>query len=188
MFSIRRRSRRLTDSAAAVPSGMTIARPAGSMPYDVVADVYQQQVLASLSGKLGNAVAGKSADALLPDANGRIDNIALSPTPAEIQHGFGDRTSGLDLPPPSVGPLSLRIAAANGDASAEFEVAARLAEGKGTRAELRRSAALVLSAQPPRASRNRSIASAPSTSAALACPRMLSGRRSGTRAPPSRAT
>lgn len=121
----------LGGSAAAVPSGMTIARPAGSMPDDVVADVYQQQVLASLSGKLGNAVAGKSADALLPDANGRIDNIALSPAPAEAGAG-GDRTSALDLPPVSVGPLSLRLAAANGDASAEFEVAARLAEGKGT--------------------------------------------------------
>ena len=34
------------------------------------------------------------------------------------------------LPPTSVGPLSLRMAAANGDASAEFAVGARLAEGK----------------------------------------------------------
>jgi len=38
----------------------------------------------------------------------------------------------LDLPPATVGPLSLRLAAAQGDASAEFEVASRLAEGKGT--------------------------------------------------------
>ena len=121
----------LDGSAALVPSGMTIARPAGSMPDEMVADVYQQQVLASLSGKLGNAVAGKSTDALLPDANGRIDNIAHSPTAAQ-DGAAGDRTSALDLPPVSVGPLSLRIAAANGDASAEFEVAARLAEGKGT--------------------------------------------------------
>ncbi|MEZ5842805.1 MAG: tetratricopeptide repeat protein [Hyphomicrobiaceae bacterium] len=34
------------------------------------------------------------------------------------------------LPPTSVGPLSLRMAAANGDPSAEFAVGARLAEGK----------------------------------------------------------
>lgn len=37
-----------------------------------------------------------------------------------------------DLPPLTVGPQSLRLAAANGDPSAEFEVGARLAEGKGT--------------------------------------------------------
>jgi localization factor PodJL len=37
-----------------------------------------------------------------------------------------------DLPPATVGPMSLRVAAANGDPSAEFEVAARLAEGRGT--------------------------------------------------------
>jgi len=40
--------------------------------------------------------------------------------------------AALDLPPATVGPLSLRLAAAQGDASAEFEVASRLAEGKGT--------------------------------------------------------
>lgn len=40
--------------------------------------------------------------------------------------------SALDLPPATVGPLSLRMAAAAGDVSAEFEVASRLAEGKGT--------------------------------------------------------
>ena len=37
----------------------------------------------------------------------------------------------LDLPPAAVGPLSLRLAAANGNSSAEFEVGARFAEGKG---------------------------------------------------------
>lgn len=40
--------------------------------------------------------------------------------------------SALALPPATVGPLSLRLAAANGDPSAAFEVGARLAEGKGT--------------------------------------------------------
>lgn len=39
--------------------------------------------------------------------------------------------SDLELPPATVGPLSLRRAAASGDASAQFEVARRLAEGKG---------------------------------------------------------
>ncbi|HUS97695.1 MAG TPA: hypothetical protein VMX97_13230, partial [Hyphomicrobiaceae bacterium] len=35
------------------------------------------------------------------------------------------------LPPALIGPLSMRIAAANGEPSAEFEVGARFAEGKG---------------------------------------------------------
>lgn len=35
------------------------------------------------------------------------------------------------LPPPTIGPNSLRLAAAQGDASAQFEVGSRLAEGKG---------------------------------------------------------
>ncbi len=37
------------------------------------------------------------------------------------------------LPSALIGPLSLRLAAANGDASAEFEVGARFAEGKGVK-------------------------------------------------------
>lgn len=51
--------------------------------------------------------------------------------PAQSAAGTPARGS-LDLPPATVGPLSLRLAAAQGDASAEFEVASRLAEGKGT--------------------------------------------------------
>lgn len=46
------------------------------------------------------------------------------------------KASALNLPPATVGPLSLRLAAANGDPSAEFEVAVRLAEGKGTAQQL----------------------------------------------------
>jgi localization factor PodJL len=43
----------------------------------------------------------------------------------------------LDLPPATVGPLSLRLAAAEGDPSAEFEVGTRLAEGKGTQQDFK---------------------------------------------------
>ncbi|MFA5950272.1 MAG: tetratricopeptide repeat protein [Hyphomicrobium sp.] len=51
---------------------------------------------------------------------------------AELAQAAPGRTAPLDLPPATVGPLSMRVAAANGDPSAEFEVASRLAEGKGT--------------------------------------------------------
>ncbi len=39
--------------------------------------------------------------------------------------------ANIDLPPLTIGPLSLRNAAAHGDAAAQFEVAARFAQGKG---------------------------------------------------------
>jgi localization factor PodJL len=54
-----------------------------------------------------------------------------APVPAAAVATASGR-SALDLPPATVGPLSLRMAAAAGDVSAEFEVASRLAEGKGT--------------------------------------------------------
>lgn len=113
-----------------VPRGMTITDPARTMPEEAVADIYEQQILASLSGKLGMIAAGRNADALLPEMSGRIDVAYPDASVAPSQDG--GTASALDLPPATVGPLSLRLAAANGDASAEFEVGARLAEGKGT--------------------------------------------------------
>jgi localization factor PodJL len=44
-----------------------------------------------------------------------------------------------NLPPAMVGPYSLRLAAAKGDPSAQFEVAVRLAEGLGTEPDLKQS-------------------------------------------------
>lgn len=126
-----------TDSAkgaTAPPVGTTVAKTNANLPDALIADVYQQQVLANLSNKTGAAAAGKSADALLPEKSGRIDAAFTPPADAApaATEAEGKSARALDLPPATVGPLSLRLAAANGDASAEFEVAARLAEGKGT--------------------------------------------------------
>lgn len=118
---------------ADVPHGMTIAGSNGPLPDGAVADVYEQQVLASLSGKLGMIAAKQSAAALLPEKSGRIDaSYSVPETLPGTSSEDGGVASALDLPPVTVGPMSLRLAAANGDASAEFEVGARLAEGKGT--------------------------------------------------------
>lgn len=57
---------------------------------------------------------------LKPD-NGRIEPPPLPQKP----------TASRLMPPATVGPLSLRTAAADGDPSAEFEVAVRLDEGRG---------------------------------------------------------
>jgi localization factor PodJL len=66
--------------------------------------------------------------------------MKIAATPSDVTGQAADpqapvaagQTRALELPPATVGPLSLRLAAAQGDASAEFEVASRLAEGKGT--------------------------------------------------------
>lgn len=60
-----------------------------------------------------------------------------APLPPEPETGsLGQATAPpagtkVEMPPAAIGPLTLRRAAADGDASAQFEVAARLAEGKG---------------------------------------------------------
>lgn len=88
----------------------------------------RQQAMANVSGQLGQAAVDNPAAVAMP--------TALQPSPSgqlsNVPTGSMSQSSALDLPPASVGPLSLRLAAANGDPSAEFEVGARLAEGKGT--------------------------------------------------------
>jgi localization factor PodJL len=100
---------------------------------DAMQRAARQRTLAHLSGRLGDAASRSSANLVTP--------AALIPQAAEEQTAEGDQRSALaansamsmsrsiDMPPATVGPLSLRLAAANGDAGAEFEVGARLAEG-----------------------------------------------------------
>jgi localization factor PodJL len=119
-----------------VPVGTTLG--GHMMTPEALADVYEQQVLAGLSGKAAARAAGTAANNLLPEKAGPIE---AAYTPADIPDPAAPdripaRTGGLELPPATVGPLSLRLAAANGDASAQFEVGARLAEGKGTPQDL----------------------------------------------------
>lgn len=90
----------------------------------------RSQAMANMSGKLGQAQANQA----IPAAIDMSKDGALMPSASAatgVKNGNMANTA-LDLPPASVGPLSLRMAAANGDPSAEFEVGARLAEGKGT--------------------------------------------------------
>ncbi len=97
-----------------------------------VAKARRQQRLAKMSSDLGAAAAYATPAALMPD------NVAANPA----AHGAGSVSHAsdgnhLDLPPATVGPLSLRLAAAKGDPSAQFEVAARLAGGTGTQQDLK---------------------------------------------------
>lgn len=116
-----------TASAAFVPLGVLL-QPSRSLTPQELELLGERQRMANLSSEIGAAAARATPASLLTQeersriATGSITSSA-APAPA---------ASALDLPPATVGPLSLRLAAAKGDPSAEFEVGARLAEGKGT--------------------------------------------------------
>ncbi len=61
-----------------------------------------------------------------------VDTGSIGPT--------ADGQKPMALPPAMVGPFSLRLAAAQGKASAQYEVATRLAEGKGPDQNLKQAA------------------------------------------------
>jgi localization factor PodJL len=56
--------------------------------------------------------------------------------PAAVEYA-PEGASALEMPPAAIGPTSLRIAAQRGDPSAEFEVAARFAEGRGVKQDFK---------------------------------------------------
>lgn len=99
-----------------------------------IAHIENRRSMAKMSSELGTQAA--TADhAELMQQFGVSTSATSEPTPAETAKAAVTSTglaSKLNLPPATVGPLSLRLAAAKGDPSAQFEVGARLAEGKGT--------------------------------------------------------
>jgi localization factor PodJL len=89
--------------------------------------------------------------------NGRVSEVAggpgVSATEASLMQervlrenggdadaSQSDGKNSLALPPATVGPFSLRMAAAQGKASAQYEVGQRLAEGKGSDQNLKEAA------------------------------------------------
>jgi len=126
-----------TDPLAPLP-GMRLRQSTETVSPMNLAILQHQQNMANLSGKLGETAANMATPAAFMK---EVPITALAATPATAAQlgavgtevaATGTRSSALDLPPATVGPLSLRLAAAKGDASAEFEAASRLAEGKGT--------------------------------------------------------
>lgn len=89
---------------------------------EALARAQQRESMAHASTRLG-ARLPPTAAAYIPDD---APTSGRAPVTAETA-----ARGNPELPPVEVGPLSLRVAAANGDPSAQFEVAARLAEGKG---------------------------------------------------------
>ncbi len=124
-------------AAPIIPQGIILQTSPNAPSGAVLAHQQNQQNLAGLSAKVGTAAAKWTPAALI---NGTATPPAVQASlmdtasigQSNSADADGQRSSALDLPPATVGPLSLRLAAAKGDPSAEFEVAARLAEGKGT--------------------------------------------------------
>jgi localization factor PodJL len=116
---------------ASLPDG--IAVQANDVTGAQLSQQQQQARMAYLSGKLGDAAARATPAALMEEHALRANGA-----PA----GSEQTESSIDgrLPPATVGPYSLRLAAAKGDAVAQFEVASRLAEGKGIDQDLKGAA------------------------------------------------
>lgn len=134
-------------NSATPPAGITVAKPARAPTLSQLERLEERQTTAHLSSQLGAAQVEAVPAALIPQFMREADPMAppqavtlqqvRANTDADPQAGIANsamaenRRQALDLPPAAAGPLSLRLAAAKGDPSAEFEVGARFAEGKG---------------------------------------------------------
>lgn len=96
----------------------------------------QAQGMAFLSNQLGMAAANVTPASLMQEYILAQHSGPNGPN-GQALTGVG---SSLKLPPATVGPFSLRLAAAQGVASAQFEVAARLAKGDVTEQNLNAAA------------------------------------------------
>ncbi len=127
-------------SMPAAPVGIHVATPGKAPTLEQLQRLQQRQSMAELSSKLGAAQpANATLASLIPDAAAAAAGIAPPQNAEAMANGAMSPAAGngmatrkaLDMPPAAIGPMSLRMAAANGDASAEFEVGARFAEGNG---------------------------------------------------------
>ncbi len=152
---LKNRMEQSPDAQRPAPQGIILQNGSRKPSAPEIAHLQSQQNVAALSSRLGDNASRLSPADLMPEevAKYSVSPIAatasdlegLQATPAslsvaalpneniDVPVSSGSKAaSHLSLPPATVGPLSLRLAAANGDPSAAFEVGARLAEGKGT--------------------------------------------------------
>ena len=124
-----------TGDRSLVPVGITVDQRGGPQTPEAIERIKRTQEMAKLSAKAGSERARQQTGS--PVLTGSIP-AALQPLnpneaedkPEEEKTNERDQPAG-EMPPIGIGPSSLRIAAAKGDASAEFEVAMRFAEAKG---------------------------------------------------------
>jgi localization factor PodJL len=131
-----------------VPLGISVVQTNSLPDEQTMLRARQQQQMADMSSKLGqsqaqaqsvvqaqyqarNAVPNAAQTAIQNAIPTALAQPASTAADAELAGPAGSSTQMVELPPAFVGPMSLRVAAAKGDPSAAFEVAARLAEGRG---------------------------------------------------------
>jgi localization factor PodJL len=119
-----------TDGGGAfqTPIGMVIEQSPGVLSPQDIMRMRQRQRMATLSTRLGQQQALETGSATY----GAKD--------ASVQDREDTVGVVLEMPPLTIGPQSLRVAAAKGDASAQFDVAARFAEGKGVKQDFAQAA------------------------------------------------
>lgn len=111
-------------------SGIAIANSGRQFTPEDLMRMQQSRQMAAASSAVGENAVLKPSQAV-PVLPASVDPASAAAASAGDPSRAGYAVHMRDLPPAAVGPLSLRVAAAKGDPSAEFEVAARLAEGKG---------------------------------------------------------
>ncbi|MGD9802076.1 MAG: hypothetical protein AB7E81_11955 [Hyphomicrobiaceae bacterium] len=146
--------------AASDTSGPGMAIAFGNSPatFDEVMKARERSRLANLSQRAAFSAARANSVVEMPaprSANaqphaGSRDTSSISTSSVARDEGSAPNASAmtngregqqhLSLPPATTGPLSLRLAAAQGDAAAQLEVATRLAEGKGVRQDFAEAA------------------------------------------------
>lgn len=111
------------------PLGIAIERDTAATPHRLML-AERSEEKAKLSTHVGATLPAElAAPASLIPRDEEQALAALSGDAAGAASAAG--TGRVMMPPAQIGPTSLRMAAANGDPSAEFEVGARFAEGRG---------------------------------------------------------
>lgn len=132
-------------SAIQVPDaagpGMAVAFGQSPATFDTVMQARERTRLASLSQRTAftaarshgvpHGLASDAGDKVSPIETASVGVAAPATRVDEAPAAAKDQRQQLVLPPAAAGPLSLRLAAAQGDAAAQLEIATRLAEGKG---------------------------------------------------------
>ncbi len=122
---------RIDSDGDGLPDGVALTSSASRLTPAQIAELERRREMAALSTKVG---------ASQPVARSLPTSLVLQATKDQASSGRITGVANNKLPSALVGPLSLRIAAANGDPSASFEVGARFAEGKGVQQNFREAA------------------------------------------------
>ena len=115
-----------------VPVGIIVEEPRSKPDLKQLANLKRRQLLARMSSDLtgGAPAVGVTKIAFAPESDPGVS------TPS-VAKNIGPT---LALPPATIGPFSLRVAAAKGDAGSQFDVATRYAQGRGVKRDFKLAA------------------------------------------------